>query len=134
MTTEDQVDEQAETELIYVMIPGNLGPIDRGDLFEDPLDDELQRTELGYVSGGGSSLGDEQPDGTRQVEFCGIDVEAFDLDKTLEMLRGHLPGLKAPPGTELHYRRDDVPLRDQFDGEAWQTGQPRTMMHPGFGI
>ena len=133
MTAEDLMEEQ-ETELIYVMIPGNLGPMDRGDLFEDPLDDELQRTELGYVSGGGSSLGDEQPDGTRQVEFCGIDVEALNLDKTLEMLRGHLPGLECPIGTQLHYRKEDEPLQDEFDGTSWLIGQPRTMMHPGFGI
>jgi len=126
-------DEAEETELIYVMIPGAIGPMDRGDLFEDPLDDELQRTGLGHVSGAGSSLGDEQPDGSRQVEFCGIDVEAFDLDKTLEMVRGHLPGLECPPGTQLHYRKNDVPLQDAFDGESWLVGQPRTMMHPGFG-
>jgi hypothetical protein len=132
MTTEDPMED--ETQLIYVMIPEGLGPMDRGELFEDPIDDELQAAQLGYVSGGGSSLGDEQPDGTRPIEFCGIDVEAFDLDKTLEMLRGHLPSLKCPSGTQLQYRKEDQPLQDEFDGKSWLVGQPRTMMHPGFGI
>jgi hypothetical protein len=133
MTAEGQMDAE-ETELIYVMIPEGLGPLDRGEQFEDPLDDELQAGELGYVNGGGSQLGEEQPDGTRPIVFCGIDVEAYDLDKTLEVLRSRLPRLKCPPGTQLHYAREDEALQDEFDGSSWTLGQPRTMMHPGFGI
>ena len=133
MSTEEQL-EEAETELIYVMIPEGIGPINRAELFEDTIDDELQGTGLGHVSGGGSSLGEERPDGTRPIEFCGIDVEARDLDKVLEMLRGRLPQLNCPAGTQLHYHKDDQLLQDEFDGTSWRTGQTRTMMHPGFGI
>ena len=126
--------EEEEAELVYVMIPEGLMPIDRGDRYEDPIDDELQAAGLGYVSGGGSSLGDERPDGTRPIDYCGVDVEANDLEAVLDLLRQTLPKLECPSGTQLHYRKDDVPLQDEFDGTSWILRQPRTMMHPGFGI
>jgi hypothetical protein len=121
-------------ELIYVYLPEQLGPIDRGDRYEDPIIDELERLGLGEVSGGGSSLGDPQPDGTRQIEFCGIDVDTDDVDATREALRALLQKLGCPAGTQLHYRVDDAPLQDEYDGSNWSLSQPRTMMHPGFGI
>lgn len=61
---------------IYIKLPGNIGPLDRGELFEDQIDPMLEKEGLGSVSGG-SSLGDEQPDGSRQVAFCGIDVDVI---------------------------------------------------------
>lgn len=125
---------EAETELVYVMLPESLMPLDRGDRYEDPLDDELQASGVGYVSGGGSSLGDERPDGSRLIEYCGVDVEARDLDAVLELLRRKLPELECPSGTQLHYRKGEVPLQDEFDGASWSLGQSREMMHPGFGV
>ena len=124
----------SEPELIYVFLPESLGPIDRGDKYEDPIIDELERLGLGEVSGGGSSLGDQRPDGTRPIEFCGIDIDTDDLDATRAMLRNLLPQLGCPEGTQLHYRLSDKPLQDEFDGADWILGQDRTMMHPGFGV
>jgi len=40
----------------YVLIPESLGPIDRGEKYEDPLIDALG--ELGQVTGGGSQMGE----------------------------------------------------------------------------
>jgi hypothetical protein len=119
------MDEQ-ETELVYVMLPVSLGPIDRGELFEDPLDDELQAEQLGYVSGGGTALGEQQPDGSRPIAYCGVDVEAHDLDRTLELLRRKLPELECPPGTQLQYSRDGAELQDEFGGAEWTLAQPRS--------
>ena len=124
----------SEPELVYVFLPDPLGPIDRGEKYEDPIIDELERLELGEVSGGGSSLGDPRPDGTRPIEFCGIDIDTDDVKATREMLRGLLPGLGCPAGTQLHYRDADKPLQDEFDGANWSLEQDRTMLHPGFGI
>ena len=124
----------SEPELVYIFLPDPLGPIDRGDKYEDPIIDELERLGLGEVSGGGSSLGDPRPDGTRPIEFCGIDVDTHDVDATREMLRTLLPGLGAPEGTQLHYRAADKPLQDEYDGSSWTLERERTMMHPGFGI
>jgi hypothetical protein len=125
---------RAEPELIYVYLPESLGPIDRGDRYEEPIIEELERLGLGEVSGGGSSLGDPLPDGTRQIEFCGIDVDTDQVDATRDALRTLLPKLGCPAGTQLHYRADDRPLQDEYDGSGWELGRQRSMLHPGFGI
>jgi hypothetical protein len=122
------------TWLIYILLPEPLQPVDRGARYEDPLEAELGLAGLGYVSGGGSSLGREKPDGSRDIEYCGIDVDAYDVDAVRGLLRLHLPELGCPAGTQLHYRdKADEPLQDEYDGAEWNLGRSRTMMHPGFG-
>ena len=123
------------TYLIYVKLPEPLDPIDRSSRYADPLEAELQLSGLGFVSGGGSSLSEERPDGTREVEYCGIDVDAYDVDAVRDLLREHLPELGCVDGTELYYRdKADVPLSDIYGNNQWSLGQPRTEMHPGFGF
>ena len=63
------------------MLPESLMPLERGDKYEDPIEATLNDLGLGEVTGGGSQLGDQQLDGTRPIEFCGIDVELTDLDQ-----------------------------------------------------
>ena len=125
---------QSEPELVYIFIPESIGPIDRGDKYEDPIDDELQERSLGYVSGGGSALSEELPDGRREIVSCGIDVDTTDVAAARELLREQLVSLGCPAGTQLHYREGETPLQDEYDGSDWSVGRPRTMMHPGFGI
>ncbi len=124
----------SEPELIYVFLPESLGPIDRGDKYEDPIIDELERLGLGEVSGAGCSMGDERPDGTRLIESCGIDVDTDDVESTRAALRSLLPTLGCPAGTQLHYTVADKRLQDEYDGSGWALDQDRTMLHPGFGI
>jgi len=119
---------------IYIKIPGEIQPLDRGALFEDPIDSALAQANLGATSGGGSSLGDPQPDGSRRIEFCGIDFDATDRDGALVALRTLLPSLSAPLGTELHYTRGGIKLQDVLSVEGWQPGLPRNFLHPGFGV
>lgn len=119
---------------IYVKLPGNLMPIDRGALYEDPIEKALSADNLGTVSGGGSSLGDALPDGSRIVEFSGIDIDTDQPAQTLELLRDLLQKLDAPEGTELHYTRGSSKLQDQLAVTGWCTEQQRTFLHPGFGV
>jgi hypothetical protein len=121
-------------ELVYVYLPESLMPLDRGDKYEEPIIEELERLGLGEVSGAGSSLGDPQPDGTRLIEYCGIDVDTDHVDATRDALRALLPKLGCPAGTQLHYRADETPLQDEYDGSGWALDQHRSMLHPGFGI
>jgi hypothetical protein len=89
---------------------------------------------VGYVSGGGTLLGAEKEDGSRDIEYCGIDVDAYDVAAARELLRLHLPELGCPAGTQLLYHDEaDEPLQDEYDGVEWRLGLPRTMTHPGFG-
>ena len=118
---------------IYVKIPENIGPLDRAAKYENSLDARLQAESLGEVSGGGSQLGDEKPDGTRDIEFCGIDIDVHSLLPALELLRRELPTLGVPDGTELHYTRQQTRLQDVFANGAWHVGLSRSFTHPGFG-
>ena len=127
-------DDWGQTDLIYVVLPEPLDPMDRGERYEDPIEAELKLSQLGYVSGGGSSLSDERPDGSRDVEWCGIDVDTINIDKCRALLRRHLPELGCLAGTQLQFRAGDIPLQDEFDGDTWQLNFPRTDMHPGFGV
>ena len=96
-------------------------------------EDRLAHERLGHVSGGGLQLGDERPDGTRPIEFCGIDIDVADLGKALVALRKELVALKAPVGTELHYTKAGVRLQDELQPGEWRLERSRSFLHPGFG-
>ncbi len=124
----------AGSELIFVFLPEPLGPMDRGDKYEDPIIDELERLGLGEVTGGGTGMGDEGADGRREIQSCGIDVETTDLEATRAALRELLPKLGCKPGTQLHYSVADKALQDEYDGESWQLEQEGRPPAAGFYI
>lgn len=78
----------------YVRIPGNIGPGERGDRFEEPLEAVLAGSGVGRVTGGGSQLGEG-----KGIEFCGIDVVVTDNDAGLHVLKEELRRLQVPAGT-----------------------------------
>jgi len=128
-------DDQFDVEqFVYVKIPAAIQPLDRGTMFEGPIDAALEPEGLGHVSGGGSLLGDTLPDGTRPIEFCGIDIDTTDRDAVLQILRELLPSLSIPMATELQYTFGGAKLQDRFLGSAWVVGEPRESLHPGFDI
>ena len=120
------------TVFVYAKIPESIGPIDRGAKYEDPIAAKLQAQRFGEITGGGSQLGDERPDGTRPIEFCGIDFELENLERGLSLLRTEFQALGAPDGTELHYEMDGQALQDELHGSGWRLRQPRTFRHPAF--
>jgi hypothetical protein len=81
---------------LYVRIPGDIQPIDRGERFEDPLQAALDKEDLGEVTGGGSQMGEG-----KSVEFCGLDVEVTDRDRGLRLIREVMRRLGAPRGTVI---------------------------------
>ncbi|HEX8471409.1 MAG TPA: hypothetical protein VF633_09870, partial [Brevundimonas sp.] len=62
-------------------LPLSIMPVERGERFEDPIDAELQRTHLGSVSGGGTLMSAPDPEGNKSILYCGVDVDADDLDR-----------------------------------------------------
>jgi hypothetical protein len=76
-----------------------LMPMDRGEAFEDPLDEELKNAGLGEVCGGGTGLTDSGEVSSCDVEIqlssIGADVEA----KVIELLEN----LGAAKGSTLRY-------------------------------
>src|SRR6266571_238093 len=91
---------------VYIRIPGDLDPQDRWERFADPLQQALEKDDLGTVTGGGSQFSEPDEDGNDFVEFCGIDVDLYDAVKGLALLRGELVRLHVPPGTMLLYQLD----------------------------
>ena len=78
----------------YIRIPESLGPVRRGEKYEDPLREDLG--ELGEVTGGGSQLGAGDI-----IEYCGIDVLVNDRDHGLKAIRKSLRSSGAPADTVI---------------------------------
>jgi hypothetical protein len=83
----------------YVRIPESLGPGERMEKYEEPLDRALRAADLGRVNGGGQQLGT----GNRIV-YCGVDVLVNDRARGLEVVREVLLRLDAP----------DAPVIEEF--------------------
>ena len=107
-----RMNEVSETKplFVYIKIPGNLDPMDRGELFENPLQEALDKERLGGITGGGSQLSDPNESGN-SIDFCGIDVDLYDAARGLALLRNELVRLQSPPGTMLLY---------ELDGREWE--------------
>jgi len=72
-------------------------PLDRGEVFEDPLGGILQAAGTGEVTGGGTMLG---TDG--EIEFCDLEITVPEAtDAALGAIRNALEGLGAPKGSRL---------------------------------
>jgi len=108
VTVKDQVSEENPL-FVYVKIPGNIGPMERGKRFEDPLQGALSREHLGEVTGGGSQLADED---TSTILFCGLDIDVYDVERGIALLRRELIRLKAPMDTFLLYEVNGQEFED----------------------
>jgi len=106
-------------EFIYVYLPQDIEPDERYERYQEPLDAELRLHGAGWVSGGGSMMGDELEDGTEECLHVGVDVDAVDLPRAREILRTLLPSLGAPLGTRLLYHDGDQALEDHYDAAGW---------------
>jgi hypothetical protein len=96
---------------VYIKIPGDFGPMDRGELFEDPIQMALDKESLGQITGGGSQFSAPDEDGEDFVEFCGIDIDLYDVVNGLALLRRELIRLQAPQDTSLLY---------ELEGREWE--------------
>lgn len=90
-------------EFVTARLNARVQPIDRGDYFEDPLDETLKAMNLGAVTGGGTQLADE-PAG---IEFCDIEILVNEAgDETLAAIAKRLEELGAPKGSRLIAEND----------------------------
>lgn len=80
----------------YVRIPQSIGPIDRGDRYEDILQDALSAANLGEITGGGSQLGEGN-----SIDYCGLDVVVTERKRGLEVIRETMQRLEAPAATVI---------------------------------
>ncbi len=87
----------ASSVLVIARLNDRIQPIQRGDLYEDPLNVLLRKQSLGEVTGGGTQLGKDY-----EIEFCDIEIQLYDSsDKSLETVKGSLEELGARKGSKL---------------------------------
>jgi hypothetical protein len=97
---------------VYIKIPADFGPVERGEIFEDPLQAALEKNGLGEITGGGSQLSDADDEGHRAIEFCGIDLNLYGGTTAIEFLRQELVRLQVPPGTLMIYELEEREWED----------------------
>ena len=88
---------------VFIKIPYSIIPIERGEKYEDPVDDALTEAGVGEVTGGGSQLGEPNEAGNRNIEWVGIDIDLTDLANGIPLLKSELKRLGAPAGTTIEY-------------------------------
>jgi hypothetical protein len=82
--------------MVVARLYEHVEPIDRGERYEDPLDDALKGAGLGTVTGGGSQLGE-----LGEIEFADVEIEVANVDAALPVIIEHLERAGAPVGSEL---------------------------------
>jgi len=83
---------------LVARLNARLQPIHRGEFFEDPLNDVLDRAALGQVSGG-----DTMQDVNGEIEYCDIEIEITgQISEAIKCIIDTLENLGAPKGSKLH--------------------------------
>ena len=91
-SSEDDLSSQ-----VTARMPCRVMPIDRDDVFGDPLDEALKSAGKGEVTGGGSMQG---PEG--QITFVDLEIALTEIDdETLDLITLTLDQLNAPKGSYL---------------------------------
>jgi hypothetical protein len=87
----------ADGDMVIARLNVRAQPLDRGEVFEDPLEEILQASGTGRVTGGGTMLGEEG-----EIEFCDLEITLPEAtDAAIGALRRALEGLGAPRGSRL---------------------------------
>jgi hypothetical protein len=101
-----------KAQFVFVRVPEQVQPVERGAKYEDPLNAVLKREGVGEVSGGGSQLSAPDSNGKKTIEWVGIDVDLSDFEKGMPILKRELLRLGAPPETILEYKRNGKKLEE----------------------
>src|SRR5688500_7790992 len=90
-----------EPHLVVARLYEHVEPIDRGERYEDPLQDALSAAKAGTVTGGGSQLNE-----LGGIEFADIEIELSNLDDALVLATDVLEKAGAPEGSEILHGAD----------------------------
>lgn len=93
-------------QILIATLNMKLMPMDRGEAFEDPLDEDLKNLGLGEVCGGGTGLLD-----SGEVDFCDIEIQLSSISSEVEIkVIGLLNNLGAAKGSRLRYADREIPF------------------------
>lgn len=82
--------------LVVARLYEHIGPIDRGERYEDPLHAVLESRSLGQVTGGGSQLNE-----LGGIELADVEIELTDFEGAVQVVTDTLEQAGAPQGAEL---------------------------------
>jgi len=94
---------------VYAHLNARVMPVHRGERYEEPLEAAFEKNSFGRVTGGGTMLA-----ANREIDYCGIDIDLFDIERGLPFVGQFLAECGAPKGSRLEYREDDVPRQLPF--------------------
>ena len=102
-----KVDTERFPHLVIARIPEHIGPVDRGERYEEPLQDALAIRDVGVITGGGSQL-----TASTEIGFVDIELALADLDGALDVAKRILEEAGAPVGSQFLFQRNgtDVEL------------------------
>ncbi len=94
-----------EPNFIVATLNDKIMPIDRGEIYEDPLDELLKAENIGEVSGGGT-----MQEKSGEIEYCDVEIKlnGTEIDKTIvnkiiEKLENH----GAPKGSVINVEKTE---------------------------
>src|SRR5688500_17939257 len=73
-----------------------IGPLERGERYEDQLQAVLEAARAGEVTGGGSQLSENG-----EIESADVEIELANLDDALQLAVDALERAGAPQGSEI---------------------------------
>lgn len=73
-----------------------LMPLDRGERYEDPLNDELAKHGLGEAEGGGTMLSQ-----SKEIDYIDVEMGLIDTERSIPLVIERLEALGAPKGSKL---------------------------------
>ena len=93
----------------YAQINARIQPLDRGELYEDPLAEAFAENGFGEITGGGTMQSKEG-----EIEYCGVDIDLFDLEQGVPFVCEFLTECGAPKGSKLQYEQDGKSIEVPF--------------------
>lgn len=85
----------------YARLNARLMPMDRGERYEDPLQEAFDENGFGQITGGGTL---QRENG--EIEYCGIDIDFFNLEEGVPFVCEFLASQGAPQGSLLQFEVD----------------------------
>lgn len=91
------------THFLVAQLNARIQPMHRGEIFEDPLDDELKKVNFGEVTGGGTLQAK-----SGEIENCDIEIQiSKPSQEVIEIVINTLEMLGAPKGSKLQIESED---------------------------
>ena len=98
-----EADPERFPHTVIARLPEHIEPLDRGQRYEDPLNEALAARELGMLTGGGTHLTPES-----EIGYVDLEIALANLNGALDVVKQILEAQGAPVGSQLLFRRKGI--------------------------